>query len=118
MYDGITSDLENAVETISRLASSSTLSAILGQPADGERGWTTRRTATRVVLSAEHEVALKAWMDLHLTVGEFVEHPEPEAVESDVIALMQPPLNLAKNTQHPLRPVMISARAAWHRSAD
>ena len=80
-------------------------------------GWTTRRTATRVVLFVESEAALTAWMERHLVVG-FAGHPEPETVESDVVALLQPPLNLDKNTKHPLRPVMKQARAAWRRSAD
>ena len=44
--------------------------------------------------------------------------PERGAGGSGGMALWQPPINRAKNTQHPLRPVMVRARTAWHRSAD
>lgn len=119
LYVGIASDLRKRLvgNHLAPRSGSSTFRRSLAGLLMANEGWTTRRTSTRVVLVVESEAALTAWMEVHLFVG-FVEHPEPETVESDVIALLQPPLNLAKNTQHPLRPVMMRARAAWHRSAD
>lgn len=118
-YIGIASDLRKRLvgNHLAPRSGSSTLRRSLASLLMADEGWTTRRTASRVVLSAEHEIALTTWMEAHLFIG-LLAHPEPDTVESAVIALLQPPLNLAKNTQHPLRPVMVRARAAWHRSAD
>jgi hypothetical protein len=64
-------------------------------------GWTTRWSGSRAQLSPGDNRALSAWQRDYLRLG-WVEHPRPWTVEGRVIAIMQPPLNLAGNASHPL----------------
>jgi hypothetical protein len=64
-------------------------------------GWTTRWSGTRAQLSPEDNRALSDWQREHLRLA-WVECPRPWTIEAQVIALMQPPLNLADNASHPL----------------
>jgi hypothetical protein len=64
-------------------------------------GWVTSRSGSRSQLMPEHNRALSEWQQDHLRLA-WVERPRPWEVEARVIALMQPPLNLADNASHPL----------------
>src|SRR4051812_30136860 len=64
-------------------------------------GWTTRWSGSRAQLSREDNDALSDWQRQHLRLA-WVERPRPWTIEARVIALMQPPLNLADNATHPL----------------
>ena len=66
-----------------------------------DHGWTTRWSGSRTQLIPEHNRALSDWQRANLRLG-WVERPRPWTVEGRVLALMQPPLNLAGNTSHPL----------------
>jgi hypothetical protein len=66
-----------------------------------DQGWNTRWSGSRTQLVAEHNRALSEWQREHLRLA-WVERPEPWLVEGGVIALMQPPLNLAANASHQL----------------
>src|SRR4051794_29915263 len=64
-------------------------------------GWTTRWSGTRAQLSPEDNGALSDWQREHLRLA-WVERPRPWTIEAQVIALMQPSLNLADNASRPL----------------
>jgi hypothetical protein len=66
-----------------------------------DQGWITRWSGSRTQLVPEHNRALSEWQREHLRLA-WVERARPWLIEGRVIALMQPPLNLAANTSHPL----------------
>jgi hypothetical protein len=82
-----------------------------------ELGLTPRSHGTKIVLPADQNPALSAWQDEHLAVS-WVVRPDPWEVESDVIAWMAPPLNLAGNREHSFYSVVTEARRALRASAD
>jgi hypothetical protein len=66
-----------------------------------DQGWITRWSGSRAQLIYEHNRALSQWQRDHLRLA-WVERARPWSVEASVIALIEPPLNLAGNTAHPL----------------
>lgn len=66
-----------------------------------DQGWTTHWSGSRTQLVPEHNRALSEWQRDHLRLA-WVERTRPWSIEGRVIALMQPPLNLANNASHPL----------------
>lgn len=78
-------------------------------------GYQTRHTS-RTVLVPEDEVRLSAWIRDNLRVT-WAEHPAPWTIESALVAVLQPPLNQAENTGHPLHSLVKEARARWRASA-
>ena len=78
-------------------------------------GYRTRVTS-RPVLEPDDERRLSQWMHRRLSLTWAV-HPEPWSVKIEVINLLQPPLNLAHNSQHPLYETVSDARARWRASA-
>jgi len=74
----------------------------------------TERT-DRVVLVAEDEIRLTAWMHTHLRLS-WCEHPNPAAVEPGVIEQWAPPLNL-DHAVGAVRDSVTAARAAYNTSA-
>jgi hypothetical protein len=86
------------------------LAALLSE----EEGWCTRRSATRALLTPEDNLALSAWQAKNLRLT-WVGCGAPWEIESEVIGLMQPPLNLAGNRSHPLHRLLTERRAALRR---
>jgi hypothetical protein len=82
-----------------------------------DRGWSTRWSGSRPQLVPEHNRALSDWQREHLRLA-WVERPSPWTVEGQVIALMQPPLNLAGNTSHPLYRRLKALRAKLRKRAE
>ncbi len=66
-----------------------------------DQQWEVRRSGTRTNLVPEHNRALSEWQRDQLRLA-WVDRPQPWTVEERVIALMQPPLNLANNASNPL----------------
>jgi hypothetical protein len=93
----------------------STLRRSLAALLTDSEGYRTRWTS-RTILLPEDELRLTAWMREHLFLTWAV-HPEPWAVEREVIARLTPPLNQAENSAHPLYPVVRAARKRWTDSA-
>jgi hypothetical protein len=89
-----------------------TLAALLCQ----QQGWCPVRRATRVLLTAEDNRALSAWQRSNLALT-WTRRAEPWEIEHDVIARMQPPLNLAANASHPFHSAVHGARASFRRAA-
>ncbi|WP_329440428.1 GIY-YIG nuclease family protein [Dietzia cinnamea] len=79
-----------------------------------EHCYRTERT-DRVVLIAEDEARLTAWMQSHLRLS-WCEHPDPVEVERAVIARWAPPLNIDHATGA-IRDIVTAARAAYNSSA-
>lgn len=74
------------------------------------------KTTREVLIRDVDEAALTAWIEVHLEVS-WCEHPEPGAVEADVIGLLKPPLNLDENVGHPEYAKVKAARAEFRRVA-
>ncbi|MCW2583999.1 MAG: hypothetical protein JWQ53_2789 [Klenkia sp.] len=94
---------------------SSTLRRSLAALLSEQQGWHSRWT-TRPVLVNRDELALSEWMTQTLQLT-WAEHPEPWTVEAAVIAELEPPLNLADNTAHPLHGHVSDARRRWREAA-
>jgi hypothetical protein len=95
---------------------SSTLRRALVALLMSSEGYRTRWTTDRVVPVDADEARLSEWMRAHLRVTWAV-HPDPQAVESAVIAELAPPLNQRDNKAHPLYSMIAAARAAFRASA-
>ena len=94
---------------------SSTLRRSLAALLSEQQGWRSRWT-TRPVLVNRDELALSEWMGEKLRLT-WAEHPEPWTVETAVIAELEPPLNQADNTTHPLYGDVHEARKRWREQA-
>jgi hypothetical protein len=93
---------------------SSTLRRALGAWLGAREGWATEWRSSRVQHGATSELALTKWMHQNLQVT-WVEHASPNDVESDVIAVLAPPLNSNFNQGHPNWPALDAARREWRR---
>ncbi len=82
-----------------------------------DQGWPTRWSGSRTQLIPERNHAFSAWQREHLRLT-WVERPCPWTVERHVIALMQPPLNLAANASHPLCRRLKALRAKLREGKD
>ena len=73
----------------------------------------------RPLLTRDDNRALTEWQHEHLRLT-WATHPEPWAIEHEVIAQLQPPLNLAGNRAHPLAATVSAARRRFkdHSSAQ
>lgn len=71
-------------------------------------GWQPRLT-DRPLLTSSDNAALRDWQHENLRLT-WALHPRPWEVEADVIAQLQPPLNLAGNTTHPFHGALSRAR--------
>jgi hypothetical protein len=81
-----------------------------------KHGWKPLRRATKVVLSPADNAALTAWKRENLTLT-WATRARPWEIETDVIAAMQPPLNLAANGGHPFYSTVRNARASFRSAA-
>jgi hypothetical protein len=79
-------------------------------------GWTTRWSGSRAQLGREDNAALSDWQRQHLRLA-WVELARPWMIEARVIAMMQPPLNLADNASHPLYRRLKTLRSKLRRSS-
>jgi len=115
LYVGIASNLQRRiVRNHLRRSGSSTLRRTLAGLLLAEHGYRTERT-DRVVLIAEDEARLTAWMQSNLRLS-WCEHPDPVEVERAVIARWAPPLNLDHATGA-IHDIVAAARAAYNSSA-
>jgi hypothetical protein len=89
-----------------------TLAALLCET----RGWCPVKSTTKFLLTDAANAELSAWQRENLALTWAVRE-RPWEIEADVIALLQPPLNLAANTQHPYGRIVREARAAFRRKA-
>jgi hypothetical protein len=76
-----------------------------------------KRTATKVLLPSEENRRLSAWQREHLQLTWCVTG-QPWVREQEVIARMEPPLNLAGNASHPFYSILSDARVSFRRAAD
>ena len=115
LYIGIASNLRRRIiSNHLKRSGGSTLRRTLAGLLLAEHGYRTKRT-DRVVLIAEDEARLTDWMRTHLHLT-WCEHPDPIAVEPDVIARWAPPLNLDHATGA-TRDIVKAARTAYNTSA-
>lgn len=94
---------------------SSTLRRSLAALLSEQQGWRSRWTIRPVLVNAD-ELRLSEWMRERLQLT-WAEHPEPWTVEAQVIAELEPPLNLADNAAHPLYSYGHEARTRWRASS-
>lgn len=80
-----------------------------------ERGWRTRWSGSRSQLLPKDNRALSEWQRDHLRLA-WAECAHPWAVKARVIAVLQPPLNLAGNASHPLYHELKQRRASLRAS--
>ena len=80
-----------------------------------QQGWQSRWTTRPVLVNAD-EVRLSEWMGERLRLTWAV-HPEPWTVEAAVIAELEPPLNQAENSAHPMYSFVRDARRRWRETA-
>jgi len=115
LYVGLASNLRRRIiSNHLRRSGSSTLRRTVAGLLLAEQSYRTERT-DRVVLIAEDEVRLTAWMHTHLQLS-WCEHPDPGAVEPAVIGQWAPPLNLDHATGA-IRDIVKAARTAYNTSA-
>ena len=74
------------------------------------------KTATKIVLPTEENRLLTGWQRKHLSLTWCVT-PQPWIREDEVIASMEPPLNLAGNANHPYYSTLKQAREVFRRTA-
>jgi hypothetical protein len=79
-------------------------------------GWITRLSGSRAQLIPEHNRARSEWQRERLRLA-WVERPRPWTIEGRVIALMQPPLNLADNASQPMYRRLRALRAQLRNAA-
>lgn len=94
---------------------SSTLRRSLAALLSDQQGWRSRWTTRPVLVNAD-ELRLSEWMAEKLRLT-WAEHPEPWTVEAAVIAELEPPLNQADNSAHPLYAHVREARRRWRDEA-
>lgn len=82
-------------------------------PSEGFRTtWT-----DQVVLVAEDELRLTAWMHAHLRLT-WAEDPDPETIAPELVRRLRPPLNVhGLNPQH-VHPAVVAAKNAYNASAE
>ena len=80
------------------------------------KGLHPRRTASKVVLPTEENAELSAWQKDHLYLTWCVVE-KPWTLEGEVIAEMQPPLNLSANYGHAFHQTLTEARRAFRQAA-
>ena len=93
----------------------STLRRSLAALLSEQQGWQSRWTTRPVLVNAD-ELRLSEWMGERLRLSWAV-HPEPWTVEAAVIAELEPPLNQADNSAHPLYEYVRDARRRWREEA-
>ena|SRR5258706_5185815 len=71
---------------------------------------------TKVVLSPEHNALLSEWQQKHLRLT-WHETANPWDIEAEVVAALQPPLNLDDNKEHPFYETLSAARRALRSAA-
>ncbi|MFD8426794.1 GIY-YIG nuclease family protein [Streptomyces coelicoflavus] len=98
-----------------RRSGSSTLRRTLAGLLMPTEGYRTVRT-DRVVLVPEDEERLTAWMHEHLTLT-WAEHPDPLSAERELIARLNPPLNVHGASAGTALDAVRKARARYHESA-
>jgi len=118
LYIGIAANLHNRVvkNHIQGRTGQSTLRRTLASLLHVKEGYTSRWTATRVVLVPDDEARLTEWMRRHLCLT-WGEVDEPKAVEAEIISLLRPPLNLDHNRHHPGATRLANLRSTWRGSA-
>ncbi|MCZ2821061.1 hypothetical protein O2V63_12030 [Modestobacter sp. VKM Ac-2977] len=94
---------------------SSTLRRSLAALLSEQQGWQSRWTTRPVLVNAD-ELRLSEWMAERLRLT-WVVHPEPWMEEAAVIARLEPPLNRADNSAHPLYDHVRAARTRWREAA-
>jgi hypothetical protein len=75
-----------------------------------------RRATKKVVLPKEDNKRLSTWFEEHLLLT-WCKFPEPWSIEDLVIAVLRPPLNLAKNSAHPFYPALKTSRRRFRAAA-
>jgi len=65
---------------------------------------------SKVTLSPEQEVQISEWISTNIDVS-WVEAADPDRIEREVVATLQPPLNLEFNSGHPAYAQVKTARA-------
>ncbi|MEU2349849.1 GIY-YIG nuclease family protein [Modestobacter sp. NPDC049651] len=93
----------------------STLRRSLAALLSEQQGWRSRWTS-RPVLVNRDELRLSEWMGERLRLSWAV-HPEPWTLEAAVIAELEPPLNQADDSAHPLYEHVRDARRRWREAA-
>ena len=74
------------------------------------------KTTTKFVLPPKENRLLTTWQEEHLRLTWCVTS-HPWLREDEVIAVMEPPLNLAANAKHPYYSTLKQARAAFRRAS-
>jgi hypothetical protein len=70
----------------------------------------------RVVLVAEDETRLTAWMHTHLRLT-WAADPEPASVEAELVRRLHPPLNVSGVSPEHLQQTVLDAKSAYNASA-
>ena len=95
---------------------SSTLRLVLAALLLDELELRPRATGKKVVLDKADNGRLRDWQRAHLRLS-WCKRAEPWQVEDDVIAIMEPPLNMAANRAHPFYATVDAARSAFRINA-
>jgi GIY-YIG catalytic domain-containing protein len=114
LYVGLATALRSRLGQHTRRTGSSTLRRTLAGLLLDAEGYRTRWT-DRVVLVDADEARLTAWMTENLRVS-WCTHPDPGAVEGEVIRRLRPPLNV-DHASGPLRDAVRSARKRYQDTA-
>lgn len=115
LYVGLATKLRSRLASNHlRRSGSSTLRRTLAGVLLDEQGYQTRWT-DRVVLVDQDEARLTEWMGANLRIS-WSEHPTPRDVESDIIRLLRPPLNV-DHAEGPTVQVIKAARRRYRDSA-
>lgn len=78
--------------------------------------WVPTYSGTQPRLSAQDDRALRDWQFRHLRLSWVVTN-EPWRVEDEVISMMKPPLNVARNAHHPFYEQIKAARERFRASS-
>jgi hypothetical protein len=125
LYVGIAPESETSKENLRR--------RVVGKHLRGNTGGSTFRYSLAALLTERENFGpvckgkkflllrpendrLSAWQADNLSVT-WCERPEPWSIEDEVIATMQPPLNLAQNRGHPFHATMSLARERFRERA-
>jgi hypothetical protein len=116
LYLGLATNLRRRIVTNHlKQSGSSTLRRTLAGLLLLEQGYRTTWT-DRVVLIPDDEARLTAWMTEHLRLT-WAEHPNPHAIEMDLIAALAPPLNVDGAAKGDVRDRIRAAKKAYQASA-
>jgi hypothetical protein len=115
LYLGIATRLRSRLAShhLRRSGGSTLRRTLAGLLLDDERLRT--RWTDRVVLVDDDEIRLTEWMTTNLRVS-WCEHPAPRDVESAIIRMLQPPLNV-DHTTGPSVDLVKAARRRYYQSA-